>query len=404
MGEYTCIRRLVKKIKTEVPPKASSPISFIAGESAQVDFGQGPEIVDVNTGETIKTWFFVMVLSWSRHQYAELVPNQKVETWLGCHKRAFEFFGGVPKKIIIDNAKCAITRACYHDPEINRSYAHCAEAYGFLISPCPPREPQKKGRVESGVKYVKKNFMPLRHFRCLKEANEQLIKWVLEIAGNRKHGSTYEKPLNRFTEIEKDLLKSLPPRPYEWAVWKSVTVHGDCHVQYEKCRYSVPYQQVKQTLWLKAPESSISVYKDFELVAIHPRLWKEGQRHTVDAHLPPDAVAYAMQDPQWCLKQAKEIGPYCHQVIEHLFQDKVCERLRAAQGNIGLARTYKNKRLEAACQRAIAFNTLTYSSVKTILKRSLEYEPLPVEEAFDNLSSVYKGAGLYCRASKHTIQ
>lgn len=100
-GEYTCIRRLEKKIKLEVPPKASSPINCVAGESVQVDFGQGPEIVDVTTGETIKTWFFVMVLSWSRHQYVELVPNKKVETWLGCHKRAFEFFGGVPKKLLL---------------------------------------------------------------------------------------------------------------------------------------------------------------------------------------------------------------------------------------------------------------------------------------------------------------
>lgn len=190
--------------------------------------------------------------------------------------------------------------------------------------------------------------MPLKHFRSINEANEQLITWVLEIAGNRKHGSTYEKPLNQFTEIEKALLTPLPLKPYEWIVWKSVTVHGDCHVQYEKCRYSVPYQLVKQAVWLKVSESSISVYKEFELVAIHPRLWKAGQRHTIDAHLPPDAVAYAMQDPQWCLKQAGKIGPYCYQIIEYLFQDKVCERLRAAQGIIGLARTYKNKRLEAA--------------------------------------------------------
>ena len=97
--------------------------------------------------------------------YAEIVLQQDIETWLGCHRRAFNFFNGVSKKIIIDNAKCAITKACYYDPVVQRSYAEFAEGYGFIISACPPHDPQKKGRVESGVKYVKKNFLPLRRFQ-----------------------------------------------------------------------------------------------------------------------------------------------------------------------------------------------------------------------------------------------
>jgi transposase len=85
-----------------------------------------------------------MTLCWSRHQYAEIVLNQKVATWLDCHRHAFEWFHGVPKRIIIDNAKCAITRACIHDPQAQRAYAECAEGYGFKIDACPPRQPQKK--------------------------------------------------------------------------------------------------------------------------------------------------------------------------------------------------------------------------------------------------------------------
>jgi len=144
------VQRFVQKLK-ENKIDASTVLDFNPGESVQVDFGMGPTITDVYTEEVLKTWIFVMVLSWSRHQYAEIVTNQKVETWLGCHKRAFEFFNGVPKRIIIDNAKCAITKACYYDPDVQRSYANCALEYGFIISACPPREPKKKGRVESGV-------------------------------------------------------------------------------------------------------------------------------------------------------------------------------------------------------------------------------------------------------------
>jgi hypothetical protein len=123
---------------------------------------QGPNIKDVFTGAIIKTWIFVMTLCFSRHMYAQMVTNQKVTTWLACHRHAFEFFNGVMGKVIIDNPKCAITRACYRDPEVQRSYAEFAEGYGFIISPCPPRDPQKKGSRRIGVKYVKNNFVPLR--------------------------------------------------------------------------------------------------------------------------------------------------------------------------------------------------------------------------------------------------
>lgn len=126
------------------------------------------------SGQLLKTWVFVMTLSWSRHQYAEVVFDQTVETLLACHRRAFEWFGGRPNKIIVDNAKCAIVRACTYDPEAQRSYASLNEGYGVKIDAGPPHDPQDKGVVDSGVKYVKKSFMSLRTFRNLPDANRQL--------------------------------------------------------------------------------------------------------------------------------------------------------------------------------------------------------------------------------------
>jgi len=143
-------------------PDVPLRLTFKPAEAAQIDFGAGPPITDVYTGEIFKTWFFVMTLCWSRHQYAEFVRDQTVATWLGCHRRAFESFSGVPSRAIIDNAKCAITKACVHEPAVQRAYAECAGGYGFKIDPCPPRDPQKKGIVEAGVKYIKGNFLPLR--------------------------------------------------------------------------------------------------------------------------------------------------------------------------------------------------------------------------------------------------
>jgi len=398
-GSYSSVRRFLQQLE-EAHPVTTSVIEFAPGEAAQVDFGKGPTIIDVYTGEEISTWIFALVLAWSRLLYAELVVDQTVPTWLGCHRRAFEFFGGVPQRVIIDNPKCAITRACYHDPEVQRAYGECAEGYGFLIAPCPPRDPQKKGRIESGVKYVKNAFVPLRTFRCLADGNAQLKAWLLGAAGNRTHGTTREKPLSQWAETERFLLHYLPGQPPELADWRQVKVHGDCHVQFEQCYYSVPFRLVRQQLWLRASETTVRCYQEHQMVAVHPRLHRPGSRSTLDEHLPPEALAYKMQDPTWCRKQATQIGPYCRQLIDTLFADRVLDNLRAAQGIIRLGRSYGPTRLEAACRRAMAFANPRYRTVKTILEKGLDQQPWDTD-APPPLAAPYTGQGRFSRDTRH---
>ena len=396
-GSYSSVRRFLQKLDKK-NPKATCILDFEPGEASQVDFGTGPVITDVFTGEIFKTWFFVMTLCFSRHQYAEIVLDQSVATWLGCHRRALEFFGGVVRKIIIDNTKCAITRACFHDPEVQRSYAEMAEGYGFLISPCPAGEPQKKGRVEAGVKYIKKSFVPLREFRGLADGNYQLREWVLGEAGNRIHGTTRQRPLSLFEEAEKELLRPLPDVPPELSIWARVKVHGNCHVQFQKAYYSAPFQLVHASLWLKATENAIKLFHDLKLVAVHPRLHKPGSRSTVDDHLPPEALAYKMRDPQWCLRKAKQVGDSCHRLIQSLFADRVLDNLRAAQGVIRLEKTYGASRLENACRRALFFGNLRYRAVKSILNKGLDQLPLQ-ELDQDPLPDTYTNSGRFLRPS-----
>ena len=395
-GSYSSVRRLAQKLK-KLNPRATCILDFAPGEAAQVDFGKGPVITDVFTGEVISTWIFVMTLCFSRHMYAEIVTNQKVETWLACHRRAFEYFNGVPRKIIIDNPKCAITRACFRDPAVQRSYGDLAEGYGFLISPCPPADPEKKGRVEAGVKYVKNRFVPLRDFRSLTDGNAQLKQWLLETAGNRIHGTTHQKPLTLFAEGEKHLLRRLPDVPVQLAVWTPLKLHGDCHVRFEKVFYSAPCQLVHQWLWVKGTDTTVQVFRDLELVAVHPRLRKPGARSTVDAHMPPEAIAYKMQDPQWCLRQAEAIGPDCHRLIRHLFADRVLDNLRAAQGVVSLSKKYGAVRLENACRRALFFDNPRYRTVKSILDQGLDQNPLPQPAMRLPLSSVYTDTARFLR-------
>jgi transposase len=364
-GSYSAVRRLLATLKREATPETTVRLAFAPGEAAQVDFGAGPMLADAS-GVVRRTWAFVMTLCFSRHQYVEFVWDQTVATWLGCHRRAFEWFAAVPERLIIDNAKCAITRACVHDPQVQRSYADCAEGYGFRIDACPPHDPQKKGIVESGVKYLKGNFLPLRDFRDLPDLNAQVKRWVLDEAGVRRHGTTGEAPLARF-ELERALLRPLPAVAPDLGVWSQASVHRDCHVQFERAFYSVPSTLVGKRLWLKASDGMVTLYDEHRAVAAHPRATHPGQRRTVRDHLPPAAQTFFAHDREWCLAQAGRIGPACAELVAWLLADRVVERLRAAQGVLQFAKRYPAARVEAACARALAHESPYYRTVKTIL-------------------------------------
>lgn len=402
-GSYSAVRRMLATLKRETPPQATVRLDFAPGEAAQVDFGAGPMLADA-AGVVRRTWAFVMTLCFSRHQYVEFVFDQTVATWLGCHRRAFEWFFGVPARVIIDNAKCAIIKACQNDPEVQRSYADCAEGYGFKIDPCPPHDPQKKGIVESGVKYVKGNFLPLKEFRNLADLNAQVKRWVMEEAGLRRHGTTGEAPLRRF-EVERAVLAPLPAVAPDLGVWSQASVHRDCHVQFDRAFYSVPHTLVGQRLWLKASDGMVTLYADFSAVAAHGRASRPGERRTVRDHLPPNAQAFFAHDRAWCASQAARIGPACVELIERLLADRIVERLRAAQNVLRLAKSYPAARLEAACARALAHESPFYRTVKTILAGGHDLnDPAPVVTADTTHSGRFARDAASLFAAPATVQ
>lgn len=191
------------------------------------------------------------------------------------------------------------------------------------------------------------------------------------------------------------MLRPLPDVPPEMAQWTRAKLHGNCHVQFEKSYYSAPFRLVHQTLWIKATDNTVKLYHDLNLAAVHSRLKRPGLKSTVDEHLPPEALAYKMQDSQWCLKQAQAIGPYCCRFVRELFANRVLDNLRAAQGVIGLGKKYGSVRLEAACQRALFFGNLKYRAVKSILVQGLDQLPLEGEQTL--LPSAYTTSGRFMR-------
>ncbi|MBI2264080.1 MAG: hypothetical protein HYU64_02735 [Armatimonadetes bacterium] len=160
-------------------------------------------------------------------------------------------------------------------------------------------------------------------------------------------------------------------------IWKKVTVHPDCHVVFQKVYYSVPFRFVGQALWLRATDTTVQIYQDHQLATIHPKATRLGFKQTLEEHLPPDKAAWLMRTPQWCLKRASEIGPFCRVFIERLLGDKVLDRLRAAQGVLRFSDKYSPARLESACQRALRHDSIGKKVIQRILEEGLD-QALPL--------------------------
>jgi transposase len=368
------VKRFLRRVAPPTP-RATLRLEVDPGEEAQVDFGFGGLYRDPESDRLRRGWAFVMTLSCSRHQYAELAFDQSLATWLRLHRAAFEFFGGVPRRVVLDNLRAAIVHAALYDPEVQRSYREFAEHYGFLIAPCRPRTPEHKGKVEQGgVHYVKRNALAGRAFRDLHDGNRHLLRWCVENAGRRVHGTTRQIPLAVFDQVERAALQPVPFTPWELAEWKQAKLHPDCHVVFAGAYYSAPHRLIGQRLWVRATDVKVELYQEYVLVATHRRA-RPGQRRTLLAHLPPDKVHFLLQTPAWCRTRAADIGPACADFIERLLGDRPLDRLRSAQGVLRLGPRYSPARLDAACARALAVGEYRYHTVKTILAHALDGHP-----------------------------
>ena len=377
-GTYMAVYRFVRHLKGR-PLRATVRVERQPGEEVQVDFGYAGYLIDPVTGKPRRAWAFVMTLAWSRHQYVEFVWDQKVETWLKCHQHGFEYFGGVPERVVIDNLKAAIVKAIRDDPAVQASYQECALHYGFRIAPCRVRTPQHKGKVEQGgVHYVKRNFLGGREVTSLTQANEDGLTWCRTTAGLRRHGTTKEQPLKRFEETERDRLQPLPESPYELAVWKQLTLNRDCYVEFEQSYYSAPHRLIGQSLWVCANLKQVRIYdQDYHLVATHERAGQAGSRQTHLDHLPPELVPGLTLSREGSRQQAHLIGPATGRIVEIYLADPVVDRLPTVGRLLRLQEQYGANRLEAACVRALAFGDPNYRTLKEMLQKGLEQAASP---------------------------
>lgn len=377
-GSYTSVRRFVAGLL----PKEKSAVVRIEttpGQEAQVDFGSAGKMRDRKTGKLRQSYCFVLTLSYSRHQYVEFVFDQKMETWIGCHRRGFESFGGVPREVVVDNLKAAVIKASLDDPILSEPYRKMAHHYGFLIHPCRVGTPQHKGKVENGVHYVQRNFLAGQEFMDIDEANREVTHWITQEAGLRTHGTTREQPLARFHDAEKSALLLLPDVAFELVEVRQAKVHRDCHVEIAGAYYSVPFKHIGDRLEVYLFERTMQIYNGLELLVTYERATHKGQRVTRLEHYPPDKSIYLTRTRDYCRQKAYGIGRKCGEAVSILLDSRPLDNLRSVQGIIGLAEKYGEGRLDAACNRALYYGDPRYRRIKDILSAGLDMQPLEKE-------------------------
>jgi len=351
-------------------------IHTLPGEEAQVDFGYAGLTLD-NSGKRRKTWVFNMRLSYSRLDYYEKVYDQRVETFIQCHIHAFNYFGGVPEYVKIDNLKAAILKAHFYEPIYQSLYKDFAQYYGFRPHPCRIRKPNDKGKVESGIKYVKNNFFLGRTFKDSTDVDRQLKNWMDNTSNKRVHGTTRKIPKEVFEQEEREKLKELPREAFTLLHVGVRKVYHDCHIFVNYNYYSVPFEYVGKEVEIETGEDLLRVYYQGKEIALHTLLKGKGDFSTNEAHY-PQYKRYSETEYQekYQVKMAR-IGAYAEQLFFLIVKHQRRDWGRTIKGIVSLKKSYPENIINLACKRALAYEVYQYSIIKNICHNG-SYN-LPVE-------------------------
>ena len=372
---YSQFCELYRRWKGKLSPTMRQP--HIAGDKMFVDYaGQTIEIIAPLTGEVHDAQLFVACLGASSYTFAEATMTQSLPDWTGSHVRAFSFFGGVTAQVVSDNLKSGITKACFYEPAVNRTYADLARHYGTAIVPARPYKPRDKAKVEVAVQVTERWILAAlrnRQFFSLAELNAA-IRELVDKLNNRvtPHLGASRRAL--FEALDRPALKALPQEPFEYAAWKTCRAGLDYHVEVEKHYYSVPHTLLRQELWARFTERTVEIFHRGKRVASHMRSSSNRKHTTLPDHMPSAHRRYAEWTPERLTRKASEIGPNTDALVEVILRERRHpeQGFRSCIGILRLARSHGAERLEAACGRALEIGTRSYTSVNSILKNNID--------------------------------
>ena len=325
----------------------------VAGEKLFVDYaGRTMEVIDGATGEARTAQIFVAVLGASSYTYAEATFTQSLPDWIGSHARAFAFFGGAARQTVSDNLRSGVTRACFHEPLVNRTYADLARHYGTAIVPARPYKPRDKAKVEVGVQIVGRWVLArLRHrrFFSLAGLNAAIRELLADLNGRTMRGFGQSRRA-LFEGLERPVLVPLPDEPFAYAEWKRCRVGLDYHVEISRHHYSVPAALVRQEVEARVTDATVEIFRRGKRVASHLRSTVPGRATTVSEHMPSSHRRHREWTHDKIRREAARIGADAATLIDAILEGRPHpeQGFRSAIGIIGLVRRHGTERVDAA--------------------------------------------------------
>lgn len=372
-GGISILKDYVRRVR---PPKQKSflKLSFAPGEASQVDWG---EFGSIGVGSTRRRLsFFVMVLCYSRQMYVEFTVSQTMEHFLACHEHAFAVLG-VPGKIMVDNLKSAVLkRLTGAAPVFNPRYLDFARHHGFDIVPCNVRAGNEKGRVESGIGYVKKNLLNGLEFTDFSAVNPAAQVWLNEIANVRIHGETRQRPIDLYVS-EREHLRAANVLPYDLARVLSVRATSQFRIAFEANRYSVPAQFSGRLLTVKAYPERLCIYHQDQLIARHTRSYDRHQDIEDPDHPKQLLAERTSAREQRLLSQFLSLSPQAQAYYEGIAARRFNARAHLRK-ILALAEIYGQAATARAIEDALVFNAFSSEYIAHLLEARARTKSEPI--------------------------
>ncbi len=355
------------------------------GEVAEIDFGyvgMFPGPLD----KPVKTYGLCVVLHYSKLGFYAITYDQKLETLIKELGNAFLYFGGIPKRLKVDNMKTAILKNQHYDLEFNQDFLEFAYHYNTVIIPCTPYSPEQKGTVEAGIKYLQGNFIAGRQFTDSVDMKTQLKEWLDNYANKRIHGTTRKLPYEVWMQEEKEILQPLPENDFTFFSRGTRTVASNCHVHVGNNYYSAPFALVGKDVTVRFNDKLIRIIYEGEQVALHHKAKGVGNYVTLRHHLPSYKVYSETEYQAKFEARFADMGEDAHAYFRMLLSQKDSYWFRIARCVLGLREQYGTEAVNLTLKRAMYYQATDVTTIKNILEKKLyllQEEPRLLTKAVD---------------------
>jgi transposase len=371
-GGYQSVKRLVRKLGAIHPPPFRRMESD-PGQECQVDFGKGAW-VEMPDGKRKRPWLFRIVLSNSRKGYSEVVWAQSTECFIRCLENAFHAFGGVPKTVVLDNLRAAVTKADWFDPVLNPKVEEFARHYGTVFLPTKSYTPRHKGKIERGVGYAQENALKGLSFAGLQSQNDHLWHWESHIADLRIHGTIKTQVKKQFEEVERPALQTLPADRFPYFLEGRRTVSRDAHVEVKRAYYSTPPEHQGREVWVRYDMRLVRIFDlRFNLIATHVRQ-EPGRFSTQDAHLASEKISRVEKGADYLVSRAARIGQKTGLWARAVMEERGIQGIRVINGLLSLTTRHSAAQMEKACELALSHGQYRLRALRELLAQPSRQE------------------------------